>query len=88
MFPKELAGAKRGNLMTFEEADSNRPNPKFRDDYMYRINCQTCVVAYEARKGAMMLKLKATFLVPFLKCFHELPIKLGLILIQASILNI
>lgn len=61
MFPKELAGAKRGNLMTFEEADSNRPNPKFRDDYMYRINCQTCVVAYEARRRGYDVEAKGNF---------------------------
>lgn len=49
-FPKELAGTKRGNMMDFEEADGAKPNPKFDDDYTYKINCQTCVVAYEARR--------------------------------------
>ena len=45
-----LAGVKRGNAMSFVEADTGNVNP----DYTGRhdgnsINCQTCVVAFEAR---------------------------------------
>ena len=45
-----LAGAPRGNPMPFEEADSGNVNPDYtgRHDGNY-INCQTCVVAFEAR---------------------------------------
>ncbi|MDO5014536.1 MAG: toxin glutamine deamidase domain-containing protein [Clostridia bacterium] len=49
-FPKELAGVKRGDMMSFDDADGTKPNPNFSQDYTYRINCQTCVVAYEARR--------------------------------------
>jgi hypothetical protein len=45
-----LAGAAKGKPMSFEEADGNKPNPKFSTHELpYIANCQTCVVAYEAR---------------------------------------
>ena len=47
--PQTLAGVKRGKPMTFEQADNNRPNPNFMKSEGYRINCQSCVVTYEAR---------------------------------------
>ncbi len=42
----------RGNPMTFEQADSGHVNPNFvPNEYDgYRVNCQTCVVAFEARQ--------------------------------------
>lgn len=43
----------RGNPMTFEQADSGHVNPNFdpSSEYDgYRVNCQTCVVAFEARQ--------------------------------------
>lgn len=60
-FPKELAGVKRGNMMSFEEADGNKPNPKYLEDRTYRINCQTCVVAYEARRRGYNVEAKGNF---------------------------
>lgn len=42
-------GVDEGKPMTHEEADHNHPNPHFADDEQYRINCQSCVVAYEMR---------------------------------------
>lgn len=47
--PKTLAGVKRGKPMTRNEADGGKPNPNFDKGGGYHINCQTCVVAYEAR---------------------------------------
>lgn len=46
-----IAGAKKGKPMSFEQADGGAPNPHFADSKLigYRDNCQTCVVAYEAR---------------------------------------
>jgi hypothetical protein len=45
-----LAGVAKGRPMSFEEADGNKSNPKFSTLKMpYITNCQTCVVAYEAR---------------------------------------
>lgn len=48
--PDSLAGVKRGKPMTFEEADEGKANPHFKEGAGYRINCQTCVVANEARR--------------------------------------
>lgn len=61
MFPKNLAGVKRKDMMTFEEADGTKPNPKFNEDYSYKINCQTCVVAYEARRRGYDVEAKGNF---------------------------
>ena len=36
--------------MTFEEADALRGNPHYKEDEIYRVNCQSCVVAYEMRR--------------------------------------
>ena len=36
--------------MTFEQADSNHVNPNYGKDYSYSINCQSCVVTFEARE--------------------------------------
>lgn len=44
-----IAGVKKGKPMTFEEADEMRANPLLYTDPDYQINCQTCVVAHEAR---------------------------------------
>lgn len=47
----KLAGVVQGEPMTFEQADAGRANPRFRDGGKpYRNNCQTCVVAHEARR--------------------------------------
>ena len=51
-----IAGVKQGKPMTFKEADGGAPNPNFKQDVVfggnlfgYTTNCQTCVVALEAR---------------------------------------
>ena len=49
-FPAEIVGVKRGQPMTFEEANGMKANPNFTKGGGYRINCQTCVVANEARR--------------------------------------
>ena len=61
MYPKELAGVKRGNMMSFFDADGEKPNPNFKKDEIYRINCQTCVVAYEARRRGYNVEAKGNF---------------------------
>lgn len=45
-----IAGVFPGRPMTFEEADGSKANPNFKKDAKYTMNCQTCVVAYEARR--------------------------------------
>lgn len=60
-FPKEIAGAKRGEQMSFEEADGSKPNPKYSEDEIYKINRQTCVVAYEARRRGYDVEAKGNF---------------------------
>ena len=49
LYPDEIAGVKRGNEMTREEANGGKPNPNFKQGHGYQTNCQSCVVAYEAR---------------------------------------
>lgn len=49
LFPEKIAGVKRGLPMTRDEANHGKPNPNFNKGNGYRINCQSCVVAYEAR---------------------------------------
>ena len=44
-----VAGAEKGEPMTFSKADTGHVNPKFYDAYSYRINCQTCVPVFEMR---------------------------------------
>lgn len=46
----QIANMTPGNSMTFEQADSGHVNPNYGKDYGYSINCQSCVVAFEARE--------------------------------------
>lgn len=48
--PETIAGVKRGDPMTREEADKGKANPNYLQGGGYRTNCQSCVVAYEARR--------------------------------------
>lgn len=50
LHPAFLGGVPRGKPMTFEEADTFRVNPNYGTDIGYSINCQSCVVAFEARQ--------------------------------------
>lgn len=47
----KIAGVDQGEPMTFEQADGMKANPHYKDASLfgYRTNCQTCVVAFEAR---------------------------------------
>lgn len=49
LYPDEIAGVKRGQPMSLEQANSGNPNPHYLDSHGYRVNCQSCVVTYEAR---------------------------------------
>jgi len=49
LYPALLAGKGRGYPMSRDEANHEKPNPNFGKGLGYAINCQTCVVAYEAR---------------------------------------
>lgn len=49
LYPDELAGIKRGKPMSWKQADSGNTNPFIGQAKGYAINCQTCVVAFEAR---------------------------------------
>jgi hypothetical protein len=49
LFPDEIAGVKRGKKMTRDEANGEKPNPNFEQGRGYQDNCQSCVVAFEAR---------------------------------------
>ena len=45
-----IANVSPGENMTFEQADSGHVNPNYGKDYSYSINCQSCVVTFEARE--------------------------------------
>ena len=51
--PETIAGVKRGNPMSRDEANGGNVNPHYSDGNAYhegyRTNCQSCVVVYEAR---------------------------------------
>lgn len=49
--PDTINGVSRNKTgdMSFDEADHQSANPNYRKGSQYRKNCQTCVVAYEAR---------------------------------------
>ncbi len=49
MFPASLGGVSRGKPMSFREADNFKVNPKYGTAPGYAINCQSCVVTFEAR---------------------------------------
>lgn len=49
MYPDDIAGVPRGDPMTEANANEGRPNPNFEKGNGYRVNCQSCVVTYEAR---------------------------------------
>ena len=50
LHPKTLAGVSRGKEMSFEEANEGRTNPNYSKGGRYTVNCQTCVIANEARR--------------------------------------
>lgn len=45
-----LGGVSKGNPMSVNNADDKNANPDFEKKDSARINCQTCVIAYEARR--------------------------------------
>ena len=45
-----IAGISPGDIMTFELANSGHVNPYYGRDKGYSINCQACVVTFEARE--------------------------------------
>lgn len=47
--PTSIAGVERGDPMTRSQANNNRVNPNYFKAPGYQTNCQSCVVAYEAR---------------------------------------
>lgn len=48
--PDSIAGVKRGDPMTRDQADKGKANPNYLKGGGYYTNCQSCVVAYEARR--------------------------------------
>lgn len=57
--PDSINGVQRGEPMTREQADSNHVNPNYFKSTGYQINCQSCVVAYEARLRGYDVQTKA-----------------------------
>ncbi len=48
--PAEIAGAKAGAPMNFKDADGKRANPEYGKNPKATENCQTCVLAFKARR--------------------------------------
>lgn len=55
----KLAGVVKGEPMPFDKANGGRVNPKFSSEKGYKRNCQTCVVAFEARLRGYDVTAKA-----------------------------
>lgn len=49
---------KRGEKMSFEQADTGRTNPKYKEGEQYQVNCQTCVFANELRRRGFNVEAK------------------------------
>lgn len=49
----ERLGIDVGEPMTHEQANHMKPNPHFKENEQYRINCQSAVVAYELRRRGL-----------------------------------
>ena len=58
-YPDNIAGVKRGNPMTFEEADSGNVNPFYKTrQEAFVSNCQSCILAFIARLRGYDVKAK------------------------------
>lgn len=49
---------KRGEKMSFEQADTGRTNPNYKEGEQYQVNCQTCVFANELRRRGFNVEAK------------------------------
>ena len=59
MNPKDINGVTRGEAMSFEDADGKAGNPKYRKGTGTAQNCQSCVVANEARRRGYNVSAKS-----------------------------
>lgn len=57
--PDTIGGVKAGEPMSREEANNSNANPKFMESRGYQVNCQSCVVAFEARLRGYDVQAKA-----------------------------
>lgn len=57
--PKTIGGVKAGEPMSHNEADDSNANPNYAKSTGYQVNCQSCVVAYEARLRGYDVTAKA-----------------------------
>lgn len=57
--PETIDGVKAGDPMSREEADKSNANPNYNKSTGYQVNCQSCVVAYEARLRGYDVTAKA-----------------------------
>jgi hypothetical protein len=46
----QIVGVSKGKPMNFDDADGMKANPGYESDFARAMNCQTCVVANEARR--------------------------------------
>ena len=57
-YPSAIGKFSRGKEMTEVEANGGKCNPNYVSGVQYHLNCQTCVVAYEARLRGFNLQAK------------------------------
>lgn len=54
----QIVGVSKGAPMSFDDADGRKANPGYEDDFARVLNCQTCVVANEARRRGYDVQAK------------------------------
>ena len=59
--PKVLAGVTKTKPMTREQANNKNANPLFGSSRAYGVNCQSCVVAFEARLRGFDVSAKPNY---------------------------
>ena len=55
---KKIGTISKGDVMTFEQADGNKPNPFYEKGGGYTENCQTAVAVFEARLKGFNIQAK------------------------------
>lgn len=54
----QIVGVSKGEPMSFDDADGMKANPGYESDFARVMNCQTCVVANEARRRGYDVQAK------------------------------
>lgn len=55
---EKYLGIKKGEPMTFEQANGHKVNPNYGKGKQYSVNCQTCTLVYELRRRGFDIEAK------------------------------